>query len=75
MMSETPDREDGFSITYAPQIGPRRRMRYETLSDGDWWRYVERLEGGKWYTEGRERVSSVSVDRQPVRSDEVFAGP
>lgn len=67
------DSDDAFQISYAPQIGPRRRVRYQPQADGSYARIVERLRGGNWELEGRELVADVAVHTDPDDEREVVA--
>lgn len=53
--------DDAFRIAYSPDIGPRRRVRYQPTDNG-WVRISERREGSAWHMEGRELVDGVAVE-------------
>lgn len=58
----TRDRSDAHEIVYEPARGPKRRVRFEPHSAGDWMRIAEVWTGCTWRPTGREVVRDLTVD-------------
>lgn len=55
---------DGITIEFTHANGNRRRYRFEErMGSGDWWRYEDEYDCGRWRPVGREPVSGVVIER------------